>query len=148
MFKSASLQFPNMDGSVRKSFLRPLRPAQAMSQVEMTIPSEPKRSRQSTACTSCQKKRKRCSGSPPCDVCNALGIQCVFDPLKDKRRKLNAQRAHETVSRLVNLLQQGSDRDLGLLRESVRLCDSREQAMETLSLFLSSFSGPYDTLRQ
>jgi hypothetical protein len=56
-----ALQFLNMDGSVRKPFLRPVRPAQAMSQVEMTIPSEPKRSRQSTACTSYQKKRKRVS---------------------------------------------------------------------------------------
>jgi hypothetical protein len=111
------------------------------------ISFQPRLQKASSACLECWKRKQRVGllTYPGETLLIALGIQCVFDPLKDNRRKLNAQRAHETVSRLVSLLQQGSDRDLGLLRESVRLCDSLEQAMETLSLFLSSFSGPYDT---
>ncbi|KAL2826015.1 hypothetical protein BJY01DRAFT_229989 [Aspergillus pseudoustus] len=123
---------------VAKTPLRPLLPAHAKSDAEPKVLSKPKRSRQSVACTSCQKKRKRCSGSPSCDVCEASGIQCVFDPSSDKRRKLNVQQAHETVSRLLNMLQHGLDEDLWMLRESIRMCDSREQAMETLHSFLAS----------
>ncbi|KAL2829886.1 hypothetical protein BJY01DRAFT_121743 [Aspergillus pseudoustus] len=127
-----------MLGVVTKTLLRPLLPVHAKTGAEPIVPSKPKRSRQSIACITCQKKRKRCSGSPPCDACEASGTQCVFDPSKDKRRKLNVQQAHETVSRLLDILQHGPDEDLCLLRESIRMCDSRQQAMETLHSFLAS----------
>ncbi|RMZ83836.1 hypothetical protein DV737_g1459, partial [Chaetothyriales sp. CBS 132003] len=49
----------------------------------------------SSACVSCQRKRRRCDGAEdqPCSECLKLGVECVFDRDSDGRRKPQREKA-------------------------------------------------------
>ncbi|RMZ87947.1 hypothetical protein DV736_g4821, partial [Chaetothyriales sp. CBS 134916] len=49
----------------------------------------------SSACVSCQRKRRRCDGTEdqPCSECVKLGVGCVFDRDSDGRRKPQREKA-------------------------------------------------------
>ncbi|RMD43705.1 hypothetical protein DV735_g1440, partial [Chaetothyriales sp. CBS 134920] len=49
----------------------------------------------SSACVSCQRKRRRCDGAEdqPCTECLKLGVECVFDRDSDGRRKPQREKA-------------------------------------------------------
>ncbi|RMZ77214.1 hypothetical protein DV738_g4511, partial [Chaetothyriales sp. CBS 135597] len=49
----------------------------------------------SSACVSCQRKRRRCDGAEdqPCTECLKLGVECIFDRDSDGRRKPQREKA-------------------------------------------------------
>ncbi|KAE8396771.1 hypothetical protein BDV37DRAFT_267401 [Aspergillus pseudonomiae] len=102
-----------------------------------------KRRRQTTACTTCQRKRTKCTGTTPCQGCTASGSECVFDFSKDKRRKetlLKAQRdaldTYQILLQLVRILYDGTDETVKKLRGNIQGVPSLQEAMVNLrSLF-------------
>lgn len=46
-----------------------------------------KRKRASQACLRCRRRKQRCSGSSPCDLCERAGVACEFTVGTDRRRR-------------------------------------------------------------
>ncbi|OJI99571.1 hypothetical protein ASPVEDRAFT_38981 [Aspergillus versicolor CBS 583.65] len=124
-----------MASHATESFLRPLLPATASCSADVPEVSQPKRKRQTVACTSCQIKRVKCSGSFPCDGCAGTDFICCYDPRKDKRRKealKDAQQTKEALRTIINIIYQGTDSDLDNLKAKLKTFASPEAVMEEL----------------
>ena len=59
---------------------------------------------------------------------------CVFDPCKDKRRKIAWENIQELLMQLINILQRGTDDDVKHLRENIQQAASPQHAVECLHL--------------
>ncbi|KAJ6088101.1 hypothetical protein N7499_004283 [Penicillium canescens] len=46
-----------------------------------------KHRRVSLACTECQKRKSKCSGTAPCTECTTKARQCLYNQAGDRRRK-------------------------------------------------------------
>lgn len=46
-----------------------------------------KRKRASQACLRCRRRKQRCSGSQPCNLCMRAGVACEFSAVSDRRRR-------------------------------------------------------------
>ncbi|KAE8371199.1 hypothetical protein BDV26DRAFT_276605 [Aspergillus bertholletiae] len=71
--------------------LRPLKPRPEyvqQSKEKVVKPCSARRSRSSTACTECRRRRKKCNGYTPCEQCTLYDRECVIDLLSDKRKKM------------------------------------------------------------
>ncbi|KAB8075877.1 hypothetical protein BDV29DRAFT_171201 [Aspergillus leporis] len=122
--------------------LRPLAPLISHSDQQQN--PEPKTQlprKRNLACTSCQAKRTKCSGSAPCQQCTASKTECIFDLCKDKRRKLalraaldDAQKSREILTDLIRTLRCGTDEDIRNLRESIQHTSSIQEAILYLEL--------------
>jgi hypothetical protein len=51
-----------------------------------------RKSRISSACLECKKRRRKCSGEQPCQTCQDFETQCIYDPGADRRSKAYFQR--------------------------------------------------------
>ncbi|KAL4805690.1 hypothetical protein BDV18DRAFT_139657 [Aspergillus unguis] len=103
------------------------------------VSSGAKKKRRSSACTSCQTRRTKCSGSFPCDKCLSINSSCIFDPKRDRRRKFalkKAEQDHNTMKRLIHLLRQGTPDDVWKLKANIESCLSEQEAMDRLPSFL------------
>ncbi|CEL07711.1 hypothetical protein ASPCAL10866 [Aspergillus calidoustus] len=131
-----------MLGNTSKPPLRRLLPAIAQTAAASHVPhNNTKQQRQSLACSSCQKRRTKCSGSPPCDQCIAANAECIFDARRDRRRKFalkTAEHTKDTLIRLIDLLRQGTPYDILKLKAHMESCVSDQEAMERLPLFLTN----------
>ncbi|KAI2669309.1 transcriptional regulator family: Fungal Specific TF [Penicillium roqueforti] len=74
-------------------------------------PPANKRSKLSLACTECQKKKTKCSGTTPCTRCATEAYQCIYDPKSDRRRRTYAAEllsSHVTLCRVTAMLRSGT----------------------------------------
>ena len=78
--------------------------------------------------------RLQCVGLSPCQQCTASMSHCVFDPCKDKRRKIAWKNTQELLMQLINILQRGTDDDVKHLRENIQQAASPQHAFECLHL--------------
>ncbi|KAL3486154.1 hypothetical protein BJX62DRAFT_228933 [Aspergillus germanicus] len=124
---------------LREPSLRPLLGATtAPCSTAVQEPTQRKRNRQrqtTTACTSCQAKRIKCSGSSPCDGCVERDSTCYFDPRKDKRGKealKHAQQTNKALTAIITILYRGIEADLDELKARVKSFTSPEAFMEEL----------------
>ncbi|KAJ0415011.1 hypothetical protein BJY00DRAFT_294048 [Aspergillus carlsbadensis] len=128
-----------MLGNTSKPPLRRLLPAVAQPATASHVPHNTKQKRQSLACSSCQKRRTKCSGSSPCDQCIAANAECIFDARRDRRRKFalkKAEHTQDTLKKLIDLLRQGTPYDILKLKVDIESCVSDQEAMERLPLYL------------
>jgi hypothetical protein len=51
--------------------------------------------RASTACNECRRRKIRCDIGSPCGNCIAHAVECVYDTLTDKRRRVAARLAEQ-----------------------------------------------------
>jgi hypothetical protein len=51
-----------------------------------------RKSRISSACLECKKRRRKCNGEQPCQTCQDFETECVYDPGADRRSKAYFQR--------------------------------------------------------
>ncbi|KAL2782458.1 hypothetical protein BJX66DRAFT_331171 [Aspergillus keveii] len=126
-----------MASRTTKASLRPLLPATASCSTPVQEPTQRnrKRHRQTTACTSCQAKRIKCSGSSPCDGCTERDSACYYDPRKDRRRKealKHAEQSKKALEAVIAILYNGTEVDLHELKTEVKSFASPEAAMEEL----------------
>ena len=78
-------------------------------------------------------------GSSPCQECAASVSLCVFDPCKDKRRKISRENTQELLMQLINALRHGSDDEVQHLRQNMQQAASPQHAVECLQLFFSRY---------
>ncbi|KAB8253486.1 hypothetical protein BDV32DRAFT_134041 [Aspergillus pseudonomiae] len=95
--------------------------------------------RRSLACSSCQRKKVKCSGPPPCEACAATKSECFFEPLTDKRRRLtrkaveNDMESYRHVSMyLISILRSGKEDDVYNLVKEVQKASSLDSALTDL----------------
>lgn len=62
------------------------------------VPGSPWKKRVSTACLSCKKSKRKCSGTAPCDNCRAFHRVCIFDESLDQRRRVAAKRTADELT--------------------------------------------------
>ncbi|CAG8067726.1 unnamed protein product [Penicillium nalgiovense] len=65
--------------------LLPRRKESSMQCLKTESPTKPRRV--SLACTECQKRKSKCSGTTPCTKCTIEARQCFYNPAGDRRRK-------------------------------------------------------------
>lgn len=56
--------------------------------------ADPSRKRSRVACTSCQSRKRKCSGDQPCSTCLQFGVDCQYDLLSRKKRDVRPLRPH------------------------------------------------------
>ncbi|BCS21482.1 Zn(II)2Cys6 transcription factor domain-containing protein [Aspergillus puulaauensis] len=107
----------------------------------------PKRTKRSNACTACKARKSKCSGGQPCNKCNEIGTECIFDRGLDRRRKFAQRHAEQELSSLHQLLDDivdafdaGNIVQLGELLSSVRT-RSRQAESQDLSFPSDEQSG-------
>ncbi|KAI9750704.1 MAG: hypothetical protein M4579_006352 [Chaenotheca gracillima] len=111
------------------------------------VRSPPSTKKASTACLSCKKSKRKCSGGPPpCAPCIQRKLECVFDLGRDKRRKVAVKRTHDELEYHKDLLQglmatirssktASTDRLIDLIRQDASLEDVAafvDEVQETL----------------
>ncbi|KAL4860535.1 hypothetical protein BDV12DRAFT_191646 [Aspergillus spectabilis] len=114
-------------------FTRPL--CCKLHPTDVQEPSQLKRERQSVACTSCQIKHTKCSGSSPFDGCARTESVCHYNPSKDKRRKEPLKNAHQTkeaLKAIIDILYHGTEGGLNKLKARVKSFASPEASIEAL----------------
>ena len=74
----------------------------------------------------------QCVGLSPCQECAASASRCIFDPSKDKRRKIAWKNTQESLMQLINILRCGTDDDVQHLREKIHQAASPQHAVECL----------------
>lgn len=83
------------------------------------------RSRVSSACEACKRRKTKCSGEPaPCNMCEILGTECVIDATLDMRRRVamqktidNSRSYRESLEGLITCIRDGDAEVLQALRE-------------------------------
>ncbi|KAE8320737.1 hypothetical protein BDV39DRAFT_187272 [Aspergillus sergii] len=126
--------------------LRTLLPAVCRSPHKPPTPVhcvERKSKRRSLACSSCQRKKVKCSG-PPCGACAATNSECCFEPLTDKRRKLTRKAAEKDMESyrhvsmyLISILRSGKDDDVNNLVKEIQKASSLGSALADLQSLIS-----------
>ncbi|KAJ5517479.1 hypothetical protein N7527_009039 [Penicillium freii] len=72
----------------KNNALRELLPRQKGSNMRYLETEPPTKLRRvSLACTECQKRKSKCSGTTPCTKCTIEARQCFYNPSSDRRRK-------------------------------------------------------------
>lgn len=123
---------------------KPLDPTEQAGQLsQVGKPRKPTPSaRVSAACEACKKRRSRCTGRPPCQRCQNLGTECVFDLSLDMRRRaalqrtINESRLHqETLNGLIEGIRSGPSDHLDSLFQFIRSDASRDEVMNAIRRF-------------
>ncbi|RDH20614.1 hypothetical protein M747DRAFT_39623 [Aspergillus niger ATCC 13496] len=128
---------------MEKVSLRSLHPTREALQTEPTY-SKPATRRQNLACTACRRKRRNCTGAPLCQFCVASNSVCVFEPHKDKRRKMalrhaegTKQRLEDFLKRLLIFLASKSDEAILKWRKCLGSAQSPETILESLKVAMA-----------
>ncbi|KAE8334167.1 hypothetical protein BDV24DRAFT_146301 [Aspergillus arachidicola] len=128
--------------------LRTLLPAACRSPHKPSPPPvhrvERRSKRRSLACSSCQRKKVKCSGPPPCGACAATNSECCFKPLTDKRRKLTRKAVEKDMESyrhvsmyLISILRSGKEDDVNNLVKEIQKASSLDSALADLQLLIS-----------
>ncbi|KAJ5751420.1 uncharacterized protein N7511_008385 [Penicillium nucicola] len=89
----------------------------------------------SLACTECQKKRSKCSGTNPCTTCMTESRQCLYDPARDRRRKAHTAELlnfRVALSRTVAKLRSGTPEEISSLIQEIRNLPTDQDAVNYL----------------
>jgi hypothetical protein len=77
--------------------------------------------------------KTQCSGSLPCQECIPSNLESVFDPSKDKRRKIalgiaqaDAENSRYKLQYLIFILRDGTDEEVGNLRKNIEQTSSHD----------------------
>lgn len=80
---------------------------------------------------------RQCGGGQPCNRCNEIGTECIFDRGLDRRRKFAQRHAEQELSSLHQLLDDivdafdaGNIVQLGELLSSIRTRSSQAESQE------------------
>lgn len=64
--------------------------------------SEQNRKRSRIACTSCQSRKRKCSGDQPCTTCAQFGVDCHYDLLSRKKKDIRHFQSQSVTSSLLS----------------------------------------------
>ncbi|PYH98823.1 hypothetical protein BO71DRAFT_370585 [Aspergillus ellipticus CBS 707.79] len=121
----------------QKNFLRDLLPRGVQSSAlrPKTDFTTKRRRNASLACTECQKKRAKCSGTMPCTRCITKECECIYDPTSDRRSKayiselLNSQAA---LCRIVSMIRSGAYDEISCLLWEIQNQKTDQEAITYL----------------
>ncbi|OQE10124.1 hypothetical protein PENFLA_c001G01190 [Penicillium flavigenum] len=74
--------------------------------------------RVSLACTECQKRKSKCSGTTPCTKCTTEARQCFYNPAGDRRRKAHTAELlnfRDALYRMAAKLRSGTPEEISRL---------------------------------
>ncbi|KAJ5100883.1 hypothetical protein N7456_006935 [Penicillium angulare] len=101
---------------------------------ESDVPTS-KRRKISLACTECQKRKTKCSGTTPCSKCATGASQCIYDPNSDRRRKAHVAElttSHITLCRMTAKLRSDAVDDVITFILNIQSFSTDEEAVEYL----------------
>lgn len=98
-----------------------------------------RKTRISSACLECKKRRRKCTGQQPCQTCSEVQAECVYDPTMDRRSKAYFQRqladglagvvqSDKSQDELMSVLRQNGRLDLEVAAEVEKALKFREEA--------------------
>ncbi|KAI9374941.1 hypothetical protein BJX61DRAFT_540335 [Aspergillus egyptiacus] len=64
--------------------------------------AEQSRKRSRIACTSCQSRKRKCSGEQPCSTCTQFGADCHYDLLSRKKKDIRHFQSQSAASSLLS----------------------------------------------
>ncbi|KAJ5369328.1 uncharacterized protein N7496_009088 [Penicillium cataractarum] len=117
--------------------LRTLLPAEdkhTMQSLEAN-PGKEMRRNVSLACTECQRKKTKCSGTAPCTRCATSAQQCLYDQTSDRRRKeytVGLFKFHTTLCQLAATLRSAAPEELLSLVWQVQSLPTDQEAIDYL----------------
>ncbi|OGE46882.1 hypothetical protein PENARI_c094G05795 [Penicillium arizonense] len=94
-----------------------------------------KHRRVSLACTECQKRKSKCSGTNPCTTCMTESRQCLYDPARDRRRKAHTAELlnfRVALSRTAAKLRSGTPEEISSLIQEIRNLPTDQDAVNYL----------------
>ena len=107
-----------------------------------------RKTRISSACFECKKRRRKCTGEKPCQTCVDFQTECVYDPAMDRRSKSYFQK--RLADGLAGALhsEKGQDELMVMIREHVDLdSDAVAEIQRTFHVREppAIFSAPHST---
>ncbi|KAJ5778382.1 hypothetical protein N7520_001628 [Penicillium odoratum] len=94
------------------------------------------RSNVSLACTECQKKKSKCSGTIPCTRCITEKCDCIYNPLGDRRSKAYIAELlgfHAALCRIVTTLRSGNSDEISWLMWEMQIQQTDQEAIRYLT---------------
>ena len=112
-----------------------------------------RKTRISSACMECKKRRRRCTGDEPCQTCSEVHAECVYDPTMDRRSKAYFQRrladglagvvqSDKSQDELMSMLRENGNLDADVAAEVEKALQRREDAA-----FSPRPQSPIDTIQ-
>ncbi|KAI9756100.1 MAG: hypothetical protein M4579_003987 [Chaenotheca gracillima] len=109
----------------------------------------------STACSSCKKRKVKCSGPPsPCDACVSHDRECTFNEESDARRKVAYKRKVEeselyqnALQDLVEALRSTNEPEFGQLLDLIRSNASMEDILSSVDDVIKQRRGQSESSR-
>ncbi|KAJ5883459.1 uncharacterized protein N7473_010345 [Penicillium subrubescens] len=89
----------------------------------------------SLACTECQRKKTKCSGTTPCTRCATSAQQCLYDETSDRRRKeytAGLLKFHTALRQLAATLRSAAPEELSWLVWQVQSLPTDQDAVDYL----------------
>ena len=98
-----------------------------------------RKTRISSACLECKKRRRKCTGDQPCQTCSEVHADCVYDPTMDRRSKAYFQRrladglagfvqSDKSQDELVSMLRENGNLDADVAAEVEKALQLREDS--------------------
>ncbi|KAJ5461050.1 uncharacterized protein N7458_002602 [Penicillium daleae] len=94
----------------------------------------------SLACTECQRKKTKCSGTTPCTRCSTTPQQCLYDQSSDRRRKEytgGLLKFQTTLCQLAATLRSAAPEELSWLVWQVQSLPTDQDAVDYLVQMLA-----------
>jgi Fungal Zn(2)-Cys(6) binuclear cluster domain len=76
------------------------------SKQRLSTRARTRKSRISSACLECKKRRRKCTGATPCQACTLFQTECIYDRTQDRRTKAYLQK------RVMDAMQSNKDEEL------------------------------------
>ncbi|KAJ5775820.1 uncharacterized protein N7511_000831, partial [Penicillium nucicola] len=102
--------------------------------LNLTLPAKQRR-KVPLACTECQRKRSKCSGTNPCMTCTTQNRECLYDPARDRRRKTHtAELLNFRVAffQMTAKLRSGTSEEISSLIQEFRNLPTDQEAVNYL----------------
>ncbi|KAJ5142486.1 uncharacterized protein N7515_001273 [Penicillium bovifimosum] len=120
----------------KKNALPKLLPSKKVSNLPYLETDSPAKSRRvSLACTECQQRKLKCSGTTPCTKCTIEGRQCFYNPAGDRRRKAHtAELLHfrAALYRMVVKLRSGTLEEISRFIQEIQNLRTDQDAVNHL----------------
>ncbi|KAJ5641188.1 hypothetical protein N7490_005188 [Penicillium lividum] len=90
----------------------------------------------SLACTECQKKRAKCSGTIPCARCVTEECDCIYNPRGDRRSKAYIAKLlsfQAALSRIITTLRSGTSDEISWLIWEMQIQETYQEAIRYLT---------------
>ncbi|KAJ5654804.1 hypothetical protein N7490_001807 [Penicillium lividum] len=90
----------------------------------------------SLACTECQKKRAKCSGTIPCARCITEKCDCIYNPRGDRRSKAYIAELlsfHAALCRIFTTLRSGTSDEISWLIWELQIQETDQEAIRYLT---------------